>query len=60
MMIFIWVLIGFGIYYMLKEQRGTGFRSGGQSGPEEVLKQRYATGEIDEETFVRMMKTIKG
>ncbi|PKM67513.1 MAG: hypothetical protein CVU95_07325 [Firmicutes bacterium HGW-Firmicutes-2] len=60
MMMLVWVLIGFGIYYMIKEQKGTGFRSDGRTGPEETLKQRYATGEIDEETFIRMMKTIKG
>jgi len=60
MMILIWVLIGFGVYYMIKEQKGSGFRSDGKTGPEETLKQRYVTGEIDEETFNRMMKTIKG
>jgi uncharacterized membrane protein len=60
MMILVLALIGFGIYYMVKEQKGTGFRSDGKTGPDETLRQRYATGEIDEETFIRMMKTIKG
>ncbi|MCF8019190.1 conserved protein of unknown function [Petrocella atlantisensis] len=60
MMLLVFALIGFGIYYMVKEQKVTGFRSDAKTGPEETLKQRYATGEIDEETFTRMMKTIKG
>ncbi|MDF1616086.1 SHOCT domain-containing protein [Petrocella sp. FN5] len=60
MMILIWALIGFGIYYMIREQKGSGFGNDVKTSPEEVLKQRYATGEIDEETFIRMMKTIKG
>ena len=60
MMMLVWVLIGFGVYYMIKEQKGSGFRSGDKTGPEETLKQRYVNGEIDEETFNRMLKTIKG
>lgn len=60
MMILLWLVIGFGIYYIVTNDKHN--FSGGLSHkprPEEILKQRYVNGEIDEDTFNRMLQTIR-
>jgi uncharacterized membrane protein len=47
--LFIWVLL----------RNGRGPRTLSES-PEEVLKRRYAQGEIDRETYLRMLSDMKG
>lgn len=59
MMIFIWILLGFGIYSLLKNTGGVNLKLDHRNDPEETLKQRYVNGEIDEETYTRMLKTIR-
>lgn len=59
MMIFIWILIGFGIYFLLKNRGGTNYKIDHGTDPEETLKQRYINGEIDEEMYTRMLKIIR-
>jgi uncharacterized membrane protein len=59
MMIILWVLIGVGIYYVLKSNGKIDFDKNSQSDPESVLKQRYVNGEIDDETYSKMLKTLR-
>lgn len=58
MMIFIWILVGLGIYYFLKNKNGESFQSGQRNSPVEVLKLRYANGEIDKETYIKILESI--
>jgi len=58
-MIFIWVLLGFAIYYLIKNGK---IGDGGNKNKEdsvEVLKMRYINGEIDEEAYKRTLKVLK-
>ncbi|MFZ7120832.1 MAG: SHOCT domain-containing protein [Eubacteriaceae bacterium] len=57
MMLIGWVLIGVVIYYVLKNDRGLTFSS--KSSAEELLKERYVNGEIDEETYLKMKNVLK-
>jgi putative membrane protein len=50
-------LIAIVVWAVLKTQSGQG--SGSES-PEEILKRRYAKGEIDRETYQRMLTDLKG
>ncbi len=59
MMIILWVLIGVGIYLVLKSNGKIDFGNNSQSDPEEVLKKRYVNGEIDDETYSKMLKTLR-
>lgn len=56
MMLIGWVLIGVVIYYVLKNEKGLTFSS--KSNAEELLKERYVNGEIDEETYLNMKNTL--
>ncbi len=59
MMILVWLIIGYGIYYILKNNEMINIKSNKGDKSEELLKQRYVSGEIDEETYIKMMKVIK-
>ena len=59
MMIIFWVLLGVGIYYVLKGNGKIDIGKSGQSDAEAVLKQRYVNGEIDDETYSQMLKTLR-
>jgi len=58
MMIFGWLLIGLVIYYFIKngESEKTKCKSGKTA--EDILKERYVNGEIDEATYNKMKTTI--
>ena len=59
MMILIWVLLGFAIYYLVKNGK---IGDGGNKNKEnavEILKMRYINGEIDEEAYKRALKVLK-
>lgn len=58
-MIFIWIVIGLLIYYMYKNNTQTSIDAPKRSNAEEILKERYVSGEIDDETYEKMKKTIK-
>ena len=59
MMILIWLIIGFGIYYLIKDNRNVNFKAVKNTTVEDTLKQRYVNGEIDDESYTRMLKMIK-
>lgn len=60
------VLIVLGIRWFLRQERGAGHGPGpGQAGtsaedPLEILRRRYAAGEIDDEEYQRRRKTLRG
>ncbi|MGB8453495.1 MAG: SHOCT domain-containing protein [Anaerocolumna sp.] len=58
MMIFIWLLVGFVLYYSINNNTSAAKIDG--STPEEILKERYVNGEIDKMTFEKMKKTMNG
>ena len=58
MMILVWVLIGFAVYYLITNNKAEENKNNGRKDPVEVLKQRYVSGEIDEETYRRTLKVL--
>ena len=59
MMIFIWLILGFGIYYLFAHGGRVDFnKQNNKNNSIEVLKQRYANGEINDETYMRMLKVL--
>jgi putative membrane protein len=52
------VLIAALVWALLKSTRGP--MNGRSDSPEEILKRRYAKGEIDRETYQRMLTDLKG
>lgn len=50
------VLIAFLVWTLLKGVRGS---RGSSESPEEILKRRYAGGELDRETYLRMLSDLK-
>jgi putative membrane protein len=65
-MIFIWILIILGIVMLIKALMGGSKNDSDRHGPagesesaEEILKKRYAKGEISEEEFKRMRDNLR-
>jgi putative membrane protein len=65
-MIFIWILIILGIIMLIKALMGGNKQDFGRQGPagepesaEEILKKRYARGEISEEEFKLMRDNLR-
>ena len=58
-MMFIWLIIGLFIYYLYKNKSEVNINTRKTDSAAEILKQRYVKGEIDDETFERMMKNLK-
>jgi len=58
MMIFLWLLIGVGIYYLFAKDGIGNSKLTGNKNSTEILKERYVNGEINEETFKKMLDTI--
>lgn len=56
MMFMGWLIIGLVVYFIFKE-KGTSFMNNDNA--ESRLKERFVNGEIDEETYLRMKKTIE-
>ncbi|MGB4659386.1 MULTISPECIES: SHOCT domain-containing protein [Clostridia] len=59
MMIFFWILIIAVIFYWFRDHETTKTTFHNDHSPEDMLKERYVNGEINEETFERMKKTIR-
>jgi uncharacterized membrane protein len=49
----------FGGYYLFRQTSRNGLSRDKTSNAEEILKQRFVSGEIDEDTYNRMLKTIR-
>lgn len=63
MMIIVWLLIAYLIYQIMTRNDLTIFadrkNASSESTPVEILKLRYVNGEIDEETYKKMISNIK-
>lgn len=59
MMILIWLLIGFGIYYLVKDNNNEERKSNSKADAVEMLKLRYVNGEIDQQTYLRTLEVLK-
>jgi len=57
MMIIFWIGAAFLIYYLYQNRS---LRTSTGKNPEELLKERFVNGEIDEATYLQMKKTLKG
>jgi uncharacterized membrane protein len=57
-MIFLWLIVGYGIYYLFENGGRADFNRHNNKNSVEVLRQRYANGEIDDETYKRMLKVL--
>lgn len=57
-MILLWVAIGVGIYYLLKNNGKIEFRGQNRNNAVDELRFRYAKGEINDEEYERMYKII--
>lgn len=53
------ILLGAGLYFLLKDNTRPGVRIPGLRSAEETLKQRYVNGEIDDDTYLKMKETLK-
>ena len=52
-----WILIVIGVVYFVRSLAG-GKEKGVQESPLDILKRRYARGDIDRDTFERMKKEL--
>ena len=59
MMILFLVLIGLAVYYMVSERNKSEQKSSGRNDAIDVLKLRYANGEIDQETYQKTLKILE-
>ena len=57
MMIILVLLIGFGIYYLVTNKSDRNFKPKNES--VDILKLRYVNGEIDDETYKKMLELIR-
>ncbi|EST11541.1 SHOCT domain-containing protein [Sporolactobacillus laevolacticus] len=53
------ILILVGGYFLFRQTGSNRFSQAKTSNAEEILKQRFVSGEIDEDTYNRMLKTIR-
>lgn len=58
-MIFLWILLGIGIYYLIIEKNGKNLIDSKKEDAKEALDLRYVKGEIDDESYEKMKKLIK-
>ena len=59
MWLIVLVLVGVGIYFLLKVYKSKGSDVSNIETPSDILKQRYAKGEIDKEEFERKKNDLK-
>lgn len=60
MFILILLLIGVVIYFLAANMGSKSFKMPGRKSPREILDERFANGEIDEETYRKMKEAMKG
>jgi putative membrane protein len=54
-----WIVIIAAVVSVLWIALSSARRGGGEESPEKVLKRRYAQGEIDRETYERMLEDLR-
>ncbi len=59
-MILFWALIILGIIYVVKQLLGSSKTSSGKESPEEILKKRYAAGEISKDEYRERTNFLAG
>jgi len=59
MWLIILVLVGIGVYFLLRVLKSKGSDVSNIETPSDILKQRYAKGEIDKEEFERKKKDLE-
>ncbi len=59
MMILILVLIGFAVYYLVKNGGQAENKQKSKKDAVDILKLRYVNGEIDEETYKKTIEVLK-
>jgi len=61
---FMWIIflivIGFLIYFMIQAQKTKGQSPAQNESPLDILKRRYAKGEVSKEEYERMKKDLEG
>ncbi|MEJ2695871.1 MAG: SHOCT domain-containing protein [Candidatus Sulfobium sp.] len=58
MAIAVWVLVILGIIMLIKSVAGSGTHDGGEESALDILRKRYARGEINEEEFRKIKDDI--
>lgn len=58
MMIIFWILIGSAIYYLVKNDGQAEIKNKRPKDAVDILKIRYANGEIDQETYTRTVEVL--
>jgi putative membrane protein len=58
MWLIVLILVGVGFYFLLKVYKSKGSDGSAIETPSDILKQRYAKGEIDKEEFERKKKDL--
>lgn len=58
-MVLFWVVIIVGAIYLIKLLAGKGSNNAQAESAEEILKKRYAKGEISQEEFEKIKKDLK-
>ena len=57
-MVLFWVVIIVGVFYLIKILSGKGREGGQGESAEELLKKRYAKGEISQEEYEKIKKDL--
>lgn len=58
MMIFAWLAFGFFVYYLFESRESVSYSRGHKS-HEEILRERFANGEIDETEYIHLKEMLK-
>jgi len=58
MMMILWLFFGFAMYSIFSRSRHSNSQFHNEKSPEDILKERYINGEIDEEVYKKMNKII--
>lgn len=59
LMALFWILVLGGVGWLIYRLVGSRGTSASQSSPDEILRERYARGEIDGETYHRMREDLR-
>ena len=54
------LLIGVVVYFLVINRNNSSYKFTNRRSPEEILKERFVNGEIDEETYLKMKEVLKG